>query len=211
MDDMSADSTLRTKSEPRRLSTIIQQMAAEATGPVSVERVRDALGDRSYAAMLAFFAILNLIPFPPGTTLILGPPLVIVAAQMALGHPRVWLPRFVLQKSISKERFQHLAAKYLPKLHKLETLVRPRYWPFTNRDKDDRIIGWIALVLAIAVTIPIPLGNWLPALSILLIAFALSERDGFWFYTGLFLGTLSLAIIAAVIGAAGALAGILLG
>ena len=210
MDDMTADSTLRYGSAPRRLSTIIQQLADEASGPVSVEQMRNALGDRSFAAMLAFFSILNLVPFPPGTTLILGPPLVIVACQMALGQTRVWLPQFVLRKSISEERFKGLAARYLPRLLKLETLIRPRYWPFARSGWDDRIIGWMALVLAIAVTIPIPLGNWLPALSILLIAFALSERDGILFYVGVFLGTLSLAIITAVIGAAGALAGILL-
>lgn len=209
MDDMTSDSTLRATSAPRRLSVIFRQLADEATGPVSVEQIRDALGDRSFAAMLAFFSILNLVPFPPGTTLILGPPLVIVAIQMALGQSRVWLPQFVLRKSISRKRFQSLTERHLPKLLKLERLVQPRSWPFANRDKDELIIGWMALVLALAVTVPIPLGNWLPALSILLIALALSERDGFLFYVGLFLGTLSLAVIAAVIGAAGALAGIL--
>lgn len=209
MDDMTVESTLRATSPPRRLSVIFRQLSEEAAGPVSVEQIRDALGDRSFAAMLALFSILNLLPFPPGTTLILGPPLVIVALQMALGQSRVWLPQFVLRKSISRERFQGLVKRHLPKLLKLETFVQPRYWPFANRDRDELIIGWLALVLALAVTVPIPLGNWFPALSILLIALALSERDGILFYVGLFLGTLSLAIIAAVIGAAGALAGIL--
>lgn len=209
MDDMTADSTLRAAHAPRRLSTIIEEIAQKASGPVSVEHVRDALGDRSFAAMLALFSILNLIPFPPGTTLILGPPLVIVAAQMALGQNRVWLPRFVLDKSISQKRFRLLADNHMPRLLRLERLIRPRYWPFSTSGWDDRIIGIFALVLAIAVTIPIPFGNWLPALGVLLIALALSERDGFFFYAGVFIGTLALAVIGAVIGAAGALAGIL--
>ncbi|MEX0343683.1 MAG: exopolysaccharide biosynthesis protein [Rhizobiaceae bacterium] len=211
MDDLTADSALRASPAPRRLSVIISQLAQNATGPVSIEQIRDALGDRSFAAMLAFFAVLNLVPFPPGTTLILGPPLVIVAVQMALGHHRVWLPKFVLRKSVSRERFVAMTERHLPRLLRLETLIRPRHWPFTDSGLADRIIGWFALVLSIAVTIPIPLGNWLPALGILLIAFALSERDGILFYAGVFVGTLALVVIAAVIGAAGAAAGILFG
>ncbi len=209
MDDITAESMLRAVNGPRRLSAIFRALADGANGPVSVEHIRDALGDRSFAAMLAFFSILNLLPLPPGTTLILGPPLVIVAAQMALGQKRVWLPKFILGKSISKNRFQSLAERHLPRLLKLENFVRPRYWPFAKSGWDDRIIGIFALLLAIAVTMPIPFGNWLPALSILLIALALSERDGFLFYAGVFVGTLALAIITAVIGAAGAIAGIM--
>ena len=67
------------------------------------------------------------------------------------------------------------------------------------------------LVLALAVTVPIPLGNWLPALGILLIALALSERDGILFYVGTFVGTFALALIGAVVGAAGAIAGMFFG
>ncbi len=207
MDDLTADSALRNGSSPPRLSAIFSQLARDATGPVSIEQIRDALGDRSFAAMLAFFAVVNLLPFPPGTTLLLGPPLIIVAVQMALGHNRVWLPKFLLGKSLSRDRFVSMTDRHLPRLLRLERLIRPRYWPFTGSGWDDRVIGWFALVLAIAVTIPIPFGNWLPALSILLIALALSERDGFLFYAGVFVGTLSITIIAAVIGAAGAVAG----
>jgi hypothetical protein len=36
----------------------------------------------------------------------------------------------------------------------------------------------IVLVMAIAVTLPIPLGNWLPSLSVAMIGLALGERDG---------------------------------
>ena len=40
----------------------------EARGPVSIATIRDALGDRSFAALLFFFAVINLIPLPPGTS-----------------------------------------------------------------------------------------------------------------------------------------------
>jgi len=194
---------------PRRLSCIFQELADRAGEKVTVAEIRQALGDRSFAALLVFFASLNLLPFPPGSTIVLGPPIVIIAMQMVLGNKTVWLPRFILSKSIGADKFRHMSQKVIPRLVWLEQFIKPRYWPF-GRSQADRIIGVIELVLAIAVTLPIPLGNWFPAFSCVLIGLALSERDGILLSFGLFCGTLSLLVIAAVVGAAGALAGFLI-
>jgi hypothetical protein len=187
---------------PRRLSTVFEELAREADRPVGIARVRDALGDRSLAALLAFFAAVNLLPLPPGTTIVLGPPLVIVAVQMMLGYSKVWLPRSVLERSIEAERFRQLTKGMMPRLLRLERLIRPRYWPFPGQRSADRTIGAVALLFAIAVTLPIPFGNWLPALSIFLIALALSERDGVLLGAGLIVGALAFVVIALVAGTA---------
>lgn len=187
---------------PNRLSDILSGMAERATCPVSIGQVRDALADRSFAALLVLFAAFNLLPLPPGTTLVLGPPLVLVSAQMVLGYRNAWLPRFVLDKTIAPDRFRRSTDRLLPWLRRLERLVRPRGWPFVG----DRLIGAITLVLSIAITLPIPLGNWLPALATAIIGLALSERDGIFFFVGLATAVLSFAVIGMVVGAAGMLA-----
>lgn len=192
---------------PHRLSHILADMAAHATRPVSIGEIRDALADRSFAALLVLFAAFNLLPLPPGTTLVLGPPLVLVSAQMVLGYGNAWLPRFVLDKTIAPERLRKSTDRLLPWLRRLEQLVRPRSWPFVG----DRLIGAITLVLSIAITLPIPLGNWLPALSTAIIGLALSERDGVFFFVGLATAVLAFAVIGMVVGAAGVLAGAVFG
>lgn len=194
---------------PRPLSRIFDELGQSATGPVSVETVRDALADRSFAALLVFFAAINLLPFPPGTSLILGIPLLIVSTQMLLGRRTVWLPRMVLKKSITKDRFRQISNVVSPRLLWIEQVVRPRYWPFSRRQAD-RWIGTLAFVLALAVTIPIPFGNWPPAFAIAIIGVALSERDGLILVAGLAFGLFSIAIIAGVVGTAGALAALYL-
>lgn len=192
---------------PRRLSRIFQDLADSAGDKVSVAEIREALGDRSFATLLIFFCSLNLLPFPPGSTLFLGPPIVIVAMQMVFGNKTVWLPRLLLTKSIGVDRFRQMSDRLIPRLIWLERLIKPRYWPFA-RDHADRFIGLIALVLAIAITLPIPLGNWFPAFSCGLVGLALSERDGLLLGIGVVCGVLSLIVIAAVIGAASMLAGL---
>lgn len=187
---------------PRRLSELFAQLARDANGPVSVAAIRDALGERSLAAFVVLFAGLNLIPAPPGASVILGLPLVIVAAQMLGGAKRAWLPGFILRRSLSAERFRKAMDWILPRLMRLERYVRPRIWPFRRR-RGERIVGAAALLLAIVVTLPIPFGAWLPALATALIALSLIERDGILLTVGVVVGIASIGIVVAVVGAAG--------
>lgn len=193
-----------------RLSEIFRKLADESQISVSIEELRDAMGDRGFAMLLVLFAALNLLPLPPGSTLVLGIPLMLVSAQMMLGYSSAWLPRFLLSKSIRADRFRQSVGYVIPRLQWLEKLVRPRHWPFDTATAD-RYLGFASFVLAVAVFLPIPLGNWLPAFSVAVIGLALSERDGVFLGIGLALGLLSLAIIAAVVGAGAVLAGAVFG
>jgi len=194
--------------QPRRLSDLFAQLSEEAEGPITVGTIRDALGDRSFATLLVFFSSLNLLPLPPGTSIFLGIPIVIVAAQMVLGYQKTWLPASLLSKSIALDRFRAGSARVVPLLQRLERLVRPRYWPFW-RHQGDRVIGIIALILGIAVVLPVPLGNWLPAFASALVGLALSERDGILFGVAVAIGVTSIAIILAVVVSAGAVLNLL--
>jgi hypothetical protein len=199
------------KTPPRRLSCIVRQLCARAESCVSVEQIRDALGDRSFATLLLFFALLNMLPLPPGSTLVLGVPLVLVAVQMVMGRRSVWLPRFLLGKSLEAGQFRRLAAKMMPRLERLETFVRPRYWPFPTRRAAERVIGVTALVLGTLVTLPIPFGNWFPALACALLGLALSERDGVLLGAAVLVIVISVLMVGAVFGTAGIMASMIFG
>ena len=206
-DDTCAHEAARRR-QPRRLSDLFAQLSEEAEGPITVGTIRDALGDRSFATLLVFFSSLNLLPLPPGTSIFLGIPIVIVAAQMVMGYDTAWLPASLLSKSITLDRFRAGSARVVPLLQRLERLVRPRYWPFW-RYQGDRVIGIIALILGIAVVLPVPLGNWLPAFASALVGLALSERDGILFGIAVAIGITSIAIIVAVVVSAGAVLNLL--
>ena len=188
--------------KPRRLSEVFSAIARDANGDVSIGTIRDKLGDRSFAALLVFFAAINLIPVPPGASAFLGLPLLIVSLQMVYGSKRVWLPQVLTNRSISAGTFRSIMDRVLPRLIWIEQMIKPRYWPFRRR-RGDRVIGIIALIMAISITLPIPLGNWPPAFSTALLGLALSERDGILFALGGLAGVIAMAIVAFVIGAAG--------
>ena len=191
---------------PRRLSQVLRDLGAGTDGPVAIGTIRDALGDRSFAALLVIFAAFNLLPLPPGATLVFGIPLLLITGQMVAGQRTAWLPRAMLNRSIGATRFRSMIEMFIPRLERMERLVKPRRWPFSTQQASDRTIGAIGLVLAIAVTLPIPLGNWLPAFALAVIGLSLSERDGIFLAGGIAIGIASLLVIGGVIGAAGALA-----
>ena len=186
---------------PRRLSQVFSKLADDAGERVTVADILDALGDRSFAALLVMFAAFNLLPLPPPSSAILGLPLLIVSAQLTFGAKRAWLPRFMSDKSMSAIQFRSLMNRVIPRLVQLERLIRPRYWPFWRR-RGDRIIGTMALALSIIVTLPIPLGNWLPAFSVALLGLALSERDGALLGIGSVVALVAIGVACAVVGTA---------
>lgn len=187
---------------PRRLSELFKQLAHEAEGAVSIGHIRDALGNRSFAPLLVLFAAFNLLPLPPGASAVLGLPLILISAQMVYGTKQAWLPSYLSNRSLSAATFRSMMEWIIPRLIQIERVIRPRYWPFWRR-QGDRIIGGVTLVLAIVVTLPIPLGNWLPAFATALLGLALSERDGILLAVGGAVSVASFCVIAAVVGLAG--------
>ena len=186
----------------RRLSAIFTKLARDAKGSISIGDIRDKLGKRSFAPLLVLFAAFNMLPVPPGASAVLGLPLLIVAAQMTFGSNSAWLPCFITNRSLSAEQFRTVTNWVIPKIIRLEEVVRPRYWPFW-RKRGDRVIGIIALILSVSITLPIPFGNWLPAFATALLGLALSERDGILFAVGSIIGVASLTVVCLVVGGAG--------
>ena len=84
--------------------------------------------------------------------------------------------------------------RVIPRLIWIERLIKPRLAVLAPARRT--IIGVTALVMAISVTLPIPLGNWLPAFSTALLGLSLCERDGLLFAAGSAVGVAAMAVVA---------------
>lgn len=184
--------------EPRQRHTVsLSSLLLDFAADFSAERVRvrditESLGQRSFGFILLIFAIPNSLPIIgiPGVSAVTGLPLLFVAVQMALGHQRVYLPRWIADSSIARDDFQRLIAKVAPWLERVEHLMRPRI-PILTNGSAERWLGACCVSLAFLLILPIPLGNLLPGLGILFIALGLIERDGLCVCLGLLLGIAS--------------------
>jgi hypothetical protein len=164
---------------------------------VSVGDLLDELGDRALGALMFVFAVPNVLPVPPGTSAILGTPLVFLAAQMMFGRGP-WLPAIVAKRSLSREDFAALVRRVIPWLVKAEKLLRPRFSALASPPVE-YAVGLVCLLLALVLALPIPLGNMLPALAISLLALGMLERDGYWIVAGLAAGVVAAAVVSGVV------------
>lgn len=186
----------------RPLSRVLVELSTTAGERVSLDELVTALADRSYGALLILFAAPNLLPLPPGSSTIFGIPLILISAQLVIGRSRIWLPRFIRDRSIDAKTFGNIAARLEPFLQRFERLARPRYWP-ASRVVADRFVGVVALLMALVLTLPIVFANWLPAVAIIIISLGLTERDGLWVGVGTLIAAASIGIVAAVVGTIG--------
>lgn len=152
---------------------------------------------RALPALILLFAAPNVLPAPPGMSAVLGVPLIYLCWQLSAGK-RPWLPPFIARRSFTHADAAMLFQRLTPLLARIERLLRPRLNPLAGR-LAQRLVGAFSLVLAIVLSLPIPLGNMLPALAISLMALGLMQRDGLWVGLGAATGVVSLFIVAGVV------------
>jgi hypothetical protein len=143
---------------------------------VSLGDLLDGIKTHARATMLILFALPNLLPGLPGTSAVTGLPLVYLTLQMLLGRP-AWLPGFIADRSLLRANLLALLTRAAPHLARVERILHPRL-PSLSSENAQRIIGAIGMFLSLLVMLPIPLGNFLPALAILIAALGLLGNDG---------------------------------
>lgn len=164
---------------------------------IAVSDLLAALGDRALAALLFVFAVPNVLPTPPGTSSILGAPLVFLAAQLAFGR-RPWLPALIARRTMPRADFAALVRRIGPWLARAERLMRPRAMGLTLPPME-YLVGLVCLLLAVVLVLPVPFGNILPALAISLLALGILERDGVWILAGLATAAVAAVVVSGVV------------
>jgi hypothetical protein len=174
------------------LSAILRELCTEDR--ITVGEIVDRFGRRAFGALLFIFSTPNLLPLPPGSSTLLGAPLVLLSPQVALGVHAPWLPRFVDDREISGTDLTRFFGRLLPAVERFEKISRPRLL-FLFGAMGDRLIGLVCTLLALVLILPIPFGNLLPALTIGVLAFSLVQRDGFFALLGYGLAAASGAVL----------------
>ena len=182
----------------RRLSVMLAAIAADdGRRRITVADLLAEMGDRAFGALMFLFAVPNILPTPPGTSAVLGAPLVFLALQLTLGRHEPWLPGFITRRSLPAAELRALARRAVPWLGRVERVLRPRLTVLT-RQPFDRVIGAVCLLLAMILFLPVPFGNMLPALAIAVLSLALLARDGIAVLAGHVLAAGALAVLAGV-------------
>jgi hypothetical protein len=140
---------------------------------VTLDWIVDHLSERSFGIVMLLIALVALIP---GASPLAGILLATIAFQMILARPGPILPRNVAARRLSTPQLARLCERVVAVLKRIERLVRPRrHTPF---EATKRAIGFVILLLSATLLAPIPFSHVIPALVIMLLAFAFLESDG---------------------------------
>jgi hypothetical protein len=153
----------------------------DAEGEIRLGELLDAAGEQSYGLLVLLIALPNLIPgLNVGLAPVGGIGLMGLGAQLAWGVEHPWIPARLQAQPIHKGRIKRALAK-------LENQLNRFRWrgaiqrPLSNR--------WLGLCIAwtgflLAMPVPLPFGNQLPAAILCLLGAALLEERPAWAWLG---------------------------
>lgn len=179
---------------PPALSQALLALARDGTSErISLQDLLDGIRAQARPALLILFALPNTVPSLPGISAITGLPLVFLTLQMMLALP-VTLPGFIARRSLKRADLLAVMRRTEPWLKKVERILAPRLL-FLSTPAAERLAGACCVLLSLLIMAPIPFGNSLPAITIILIALGFLERDGYFVIAGIVAGWLSLGLI----------------
>ena len=112
---------------------------------------------------------------------------------MLLGNKKVSLPQKINDYELKNSTLRAISDKVVPRLVSVEKYVKPRF-SFAKSVYCEQFIGFISLLAAFSVALPIPLTNAIPALGIAVMALGLLNRDGLVIIVGFFITVIGLLV-----------------
>ena len=182
---------------PRRFSDTLERLGAHGGEKLHLGEIVEAFGERAFGAVMLLFAIVNMLPWPPGGTTLTGAPLLFLSAELAWGRDSLWLPKWLGRASVKRETFKTLSGRLMKIIRFSEALSRPRLYFLTGR-LGQGLIGLACLCLSAILVLPVFGGNLIPAVAIGFFSLGNMQRDGFavllgWIMTGVTVAVLVLA------------------
>jgi hypothetical protein len=170
-----------------RLSAQLDEMAASLQDrPLSFGEVVEITQGRAYDLLLILLAVPFLSPVPiPFLSTFLGTVIALIGIRLSLGL-KPWLPKRVLDRKIHAGIILRILKAGSAMMRRMEKLLRPRLGFVHRVVFFQRVAGALIAVsgLLLLLPLPIPLSNFFPAFTVLLLAAGALERDGAFFIAG---------------------------
>lgn len=170
-----------------RLSEDLSRLLEVAGGEeVSLNNLLRTVRGRGFPALLFILALPFVLPIPlPGLSTPLGLAIGLFGLRLAILQ-RPLIPRWLLRRKIPPRAIHALVHRGVPLIRRTERWLHPR-WLFIPRWPFFRSITGLAITscgFALALPLPIPFSNTIPAIGTLLLAAGAMEDDGLFILLG---------------------------
>jgi hypothetical protein len=171
---------MRMQADKKKLSELLIDILAQHQGDrISVKALAHDLHKQGMPLLIAIFSIPVClpIPYPPGFTAIIALCISVFALQMLAQRKELWLPKWLISRSIPRTLADSIIAKALPKLTRFEHLFRER-WPGLVDSGTQRRLMVVVLIMNVIIGLPVPFIHFFPGWANVFICLGLLNRDG---------------------------------
>jgi hypothetical protein len=172
---------------------------ARKRGGLSIGEAQEVMGSTGIAFTVLFLAIPALTPIPGPFGMVFGTALALISLQITFGRRSLWLPAVVRNRRISPAMLDLIIPHSAAMIARVEKVMRAGGLKALTGPIVQSLLGIPIFLLAVVIALPIPFGNILPVLSLVVLAVALMERDGLITLIGLLLATATIAVTAALL------------
>lgn len=158
---------------------------------VSLGAIVDRLGTDGLGFVLLLLTLPTLIPVPGPFGMVFGALIALVALQLVSGRRTLWLPERLRRRTLPTPVLRGVIAQSLPWIARIEGWLREDRLPALTGQRARAVLAVPLLLLALAIVLPIPLGNVAPATALIVFALGFLARDG-----GMILVALALSLAA---------------
>lgn len=187
--------------EHARLSEEIGRLVtAFAERPVRLREVLEVTQGRGYTLLLALLSLPFCTPIPlPGLSTPFGLVIALIGFRLSL-RQQPWLPQRLLDMELPASFFPGflVATRWL--VRGMEYFLRPRWTVLLDAGMLHHAYGLLILVCGVLLLLPLPVpfSNFLPALTVVLLAAAMLEQDGYFVVAGLAVFAMALVFFGAI-------------
>ncbi|WP_292068933.1 exopolysaccharide biosynthesis protein [Brevundimonas sp. UBA7534] len=161
----------------RRFSDVLESLGEGANPKLTLQELVAAFGERGFGAIILVLSLLALLPWPPGGKAVFAVPIILMSLELAFQRDTVWMPRWALRASVSRTAYRSGVSRIMKLIRRVEALTRPRLHYLTG-EVADVVTGLVCVVLAVIMALPIPFGDALPGIALVLFALGMMQRDG---------------------------------
>lgn len=151
--------------------------------PVRIEDILDRIGKRSFGAIILLAGLITLAPVIgdiPGVPTLMALLVLLTAVQLLLGRAAFWLPRFLLDHSLSHKHFNRALDRLEKPCRFIDRLFHPRL-EFLTRGEGTVVIAVACVCVALVMPLLefIPFSANLAGAALTAFGLALIARDGY--------------------------------
>ncbi len=171
---------------PKKLQNLEQLLdhmvqLAEGEAEVSLGMVVESIGNRAFGPLLMLIGLILVSPFSgvPGMAVTMAIFVALMASQLLMGRRRFWLPGWLLNRSVKRDRLLGAVRRLRPLARRVDRLLRPRLTTLVDNDAT-----YVIAALCLLIALGMPMMEMVPfsasAAGVALGAFGLSlvVQDG---------------------------------